>query len=108
MGAGHIAGEIYVIDSNPELIFPALVKHPEHRVMGEVYRVSDEQLKELDAFEGISEVTDRPDEYRRVMVPVELETGDSMQAWVWEWNLPLGNALWLEHGDWLRYEPNPS
>jgi gamma-glutamylcyclotransferase (GGCT)/AIG2-like uncharacterized protein YtfP len=62
----------------------------------------------LDAFEGISEHYEEPYEYRRVMAGVELETGEHVNAWVWEWNSCLDGAKPLPQGDWLLYEPNPS
>lgn len=107
-GLGKVAGAIYLIDSNPELVFPALKLDMKGQVVGEVYRVSDTLLKALDAFEGISAHFEEPYEYRRVRVNVEMETGVSMSAWVWEWNSFLGGAKPLPEGDWLLYEPNPS
>lgn len=107
VGKGCVKGEIYLIDSNPVLIFPALKLDAAGRVAGEVYRVSDAQLEVLDAFEGISERYEEPHEYRRVMVAVELDVGDSINAWVWEWNRGLNEAKPLPLGDWLLYEPNP-
>ncbi len=108
VGKGTVEGGIYLIESNPELVFPALKLDPEGRVVGEVYRVSKTQLKALDAFEGISERYEEPYEYRRVKTGVEMESGEQEFAWVWEWNLSLDGAKPLPQGDWLLYEPNPS
>jgi gamma-glutamylcyclotransferase (GGCT)/AIG2-like uncharacterized protein YtfP len=106
-GSGKVAGGIYLIDSNPELVFPALKTDTPGHVVGEVYRVSEIQLKALDAFEGISGHDEEACEYRRVMVEVEMESGGHQNAWVWEWNSGLDGARSLPEGDWLIYEPNP-
>jgi gamma-glutamylcyclotransferase (GGCT)/AIG2-like uncharacterized protein YtfP len=108
VGSGSVSGDIYLIDSNPELVFPALKLGDGGRVLGEVFRVSEAQLKALDAFEGISEHYEEPYEYRRVMVNIELESGELTHGWVWEWNLCLDEVKPLPNGDWLLYEPNPS
>ncbi len=108
VGKGVVKGEIYQIDTNPKLVFPALKLDGECRVVGEVYQVSETQLKALDAFEGISERYEEPYEYRRVMTGVEMESGELAYAWVWEWNSCLEGAKLLPEGDWLLYEPNPS
>lgn len=108
VGKGTVEGAIYRIDTNPQLVFPALKLDNGGCVMGEVYRVSETQLKDLDAFEGISERNEEPYEYRRVMTSVEMESGEQTYAWVWEWNASLDGAAPLLEGDWLLYEPNPS
>lgn len=108
VGKGTVKGQIYRIDSNPQLVFPALKLDAEGLVLGEVYRVSEPQMKALDEFEGISERYEEPYEYRRVMTVVEMETGEPSHAWVWEWNSDLDGAMLLPEGDWLLYEPNPS
>ena len=108
VGLGSVMGAIYLIDSNPDLVFPALKLEADSRVVGELYHVSEAQLVELDAFEGISEHYEEPYEYRRMMVSVELESGELMPAWVWVWNSCLDGILPLQDGDWLLYEPNPS
>lgn len=108
VGKGTVEGEIYLIDSNPEFVFPALKLDPVGRVIGEVYQVTKAHLKALDAFEGISERNEEPYEYRRVKTGVEMESGEQEFAWLWEWNSSLDGAKPLPQGDWLLYEPNPS
>ncbi len=108
VGKGTVKGKIYRIDSNPQLVFPALKLDAGGSVLGEVYLVSETQMKALDEFEGISERYEEPYEYRRVMTVVEMESGESLHAWVWEWNSDLDGAKLLPEGDWLLYEPNPS
>lgn len=108
LGGGEIAGSIYMIDWNPQLTYPALVVDDLGKVRGELYRVSDAQLKALDLFEGIGVDSWRNDEYRRVETVVKLDDGTESSAWVWEWNSSVQNAIRLEDGDWLFHEPDPS
>jgi gamma-glutamylcyclotransferase (GGCT)/AIG2-like uncharacterized protein YtfP len=108
VGAGKLSGSIYMIDWNPALTYPALVLDGKGEVAGEMYRVSDSQLKALDEFEGIGVDSWRNDEYRRVEAALKLNDGAEQNAWVWEWNSSVQNAIRLEDGNWLSHEPDPS
>jgi gamma-glutamylcyclotransferase (GGCT)/AIG2-like uncharacterized protein YtfP len=108
VGAGKISGSIYMIDWNPALTYPALVLDGKGEVDGEMYWVSDSQLKALDEFEGIGVDSWRNDEYRRVEAAVRLNDVAEQNAWVWEWNSSVQNAIRLEDGNWLSHEPDPS
>jgi gamma-glutamylcyclotransferase (GGCT)/AIG2-like uncharacterized protein YtfP len=108
VGDGNLTGEIYLIDDLPDFLFPALKLGGASWVKGEVYRVNDSQLAALDDFEGISERHEEPYEYRRVKAVVDLDCGEQIEAWVWEWNGCLDDIKPLPQGDWLLYEPNPS
>jgi gamma-glutamylcyclotransferase (GGCT)/AIG2-like uncharacterized protein YtfP len=103
VGVGRISGQMHRIDW-----YPVLVCGGDSFVKGELYLVSDENLVALDVFEGITPDADQPREYRRVKATVSLESGESMDAWVWEWAGGLVAAEPLDGEDWLAYEPNPS
>ncbi|MBC7980432.1 MAG: gamma-glutamylcyclotransferase [Armatimonadetes bacterium] len=103
LGRGKIFGKMYRIDW-----YPALVCGGGSGVRGEVYEVSDEDLRALDFFEGITKDAAEPREYRRVKTTVYLEGGGSLQAWVWEWIGDLSGSQPLDGEDWLPFEPNPS
>jgi len=103
LGAGRISGKMYRIDW-----YPALVCGGEGSVKGELYLVSEKTLAALDHFEGITPDADELREYRRVKSKVTLDSGETHEAWVWEWAGGLGNAQQLDGDDWLAYEPNPS
>lgn len=103
VGEGRISGRMYRIDW-----YPALVCGGEGFVKGELYLVSDKDLAALDAFEGITPDADEQREYHRVKTEVFLESGESLDAWVWEWVGGVGAAQPLDGDDWLAYEPNPS
>lgn len=74
---------------------------------GEIYLIRLNHLIELDAFEGITPDAVEPREYRRVKVEVNLDNGEVVEAWVWEWAGSLDEAPELEGDDWLDFEPNP-
>ena len=103
VGTGKIAGKMYRIDW-----YPALVCGGETSVKGELYFVSDKILESLDQFEGVTPDAQEPRDYRRVKVCVKLDSGDTLDAWVWEWAGGLGGAQPLDGEDWLVYEPNPT
>ena len=108
IGTGAISGEIYEICLNPEFLYPALNTKQSGEWSGDVFMVSDEVLAELDGFEGISEDSSEADEYRRIEIPVKLDSGIGTLVHAWEWNRPLEDGRLLESGDWLFYEQNPS
>ncbi|MGB6221598.1 gamma-glutamylcyclotransferase family protein [Haloferula sp.] len=101
MYPGFVRGLLYRVDW-----YPAIVLSDEGgMVAGELWRVDDEKLRDLDAFEG--------EEYRRTRVTVfsgnsihkgnEWE-GEQTEAWIWEWK---GETKLLERilsGDWIDIE----
>lgn len=103
VSGGKVSGAIYKIDW-----YPALVLGGDRFVKGELYRVSEQTLAELDIFEGITPENDRPLEYHRVKAKVTLLSGETEEAWVWEWIGSVENLEALPTDDWLAYEPNPS
>lgn len=103
IGEGKISGKIHRITW-----YPALVCGGETFVKGEFYKVSKRHLATLDEFEGITPDATEPREYHRISVPVHLESGETTEAYVWEWIGSLEGTTPLPGDDWLSYEPNPS
>ena len=103
LGEGKISGRMYQIEW-----YPALVCGGSRWVKGELYRLSDSTLGELDIFEGIHIDPLEVREYRRVRTMVTLSGGGREEAWVWEWAGDVSHGRELEGEDWLAYEPNPS
>jgi len=98
--AGRVKGRLYRIDWYPGLI----IDSEAGEVLGEVYDVTAEQLRELDVFEGISAGEFEGCEYRRALTNVN--SGDSTtHAWVWEWVGPFTETKRIPDGDWLRAIP---
>jgi gamma-glutamylcyclotransferase (GGCT)/AIG2-like uncharacterized protein YtfP len=86
-------------------IYPAAIPSAEGRVWGEVYRLDDPAhvLPILDDIEGYT--PDDPDHslYIRGRVPVTLDDGRRVDAWVYFYNAPLGQAQQIPSGDYLDY-----
>jgi gamma-glutamylaminecyclotransferase len=73
---------------------PAVVKSEAvSRIRGEVYQVSSDVLAKLDLLEG------HPDEYYRLLVPIDLDTGGSCLAWLYFYPCRIGRLL--ASGDYL-------
>lgn len=100
VSAGRVKGRLYRIDW-----YPGLIIDPEAGdVIGEVYEVTAELLRELDVFEGISAGEIEGCEYRRSRTDVT--HGDSTtHAWAWEWVGPFRETDRIPDGDWLKVVP---
>ena len=100
IGRGSIRAALFDLG-----IYPAAVPDSDSSVWGELYRMADVDvvLTALDEIEG-----HRPGEpdtslYTRSEMPVTLEDGRSMTAWVYFYNAPLGKAPRIPSGDYLEY-----
>lgn len=99
-GRGSIAAALFDLG-----IYPAAVPAAEGRVWGEVYEMTHPAivLQALDELEGYR--VDEPESslYTRVLTPVTLEDGRTVQAWAYFYNAPLGRAERIESGDYLEH-----
>jgi len=86
-------------------IYPAAVPAQDGRVWGEVHRMIDPEsvLDVLDDIEGYSAQEPDSSLYTRSQIPVSLENGGTVTAWVYFYNAPLGKAERIESGDYLRH-----
>ncbi len=88
--SGTLRGRLYRIDW-----YPGLVVDPAgDEISGEIYSVNPEDMGVLDAFEG--------HEYRRIRATVRTPYGVPMQAWIWEWLMPVDEGQRITGGDWLQ------
>ncbi|MHA3050998.1 gamma-glutamylcyclotransferase family protein [Acinetobacter sp. ANC 4641] len=76
---GYVRGVVHILDWGPDQGLPALVLDPQaEKIEGLLF--STEKLADnwemLDDFEGF--------QYQRVMVDVELESGEMVQAWTYQ------------------------
>ncbi len=72
---------------------------PEDWVVGDLFRILDPAtLEALDQYEGSSE-------YRRVRADVELENGDRVKCWVYEYLGGINEERRIVSGDWLDAKP---
>jgi gamma-glutamylcyclotransferase (GGCT)/AIG2-like uncharacterized protein YtfP len=99
-GRGSIEAALYDLG-----IYPAAVPTTGSRVWGEVFETDaiGDVLAALDQIEG-----HRPDDpdgslYLREKVPTVLPDGRSVEAWVYFYNAPLGQAPLIPSGDYLEH-----
>ena len=99
-GRGSIEAALYDLG-----IYPAAVPTAGSRVWGEVFETDaiGDVLSALDEIEG-----HRPDDpdgslYVREKVPADLPDGRTVEAWVYFYNAPLGQAPLIPSGDYLEH-----
>jgi gamma-glutamylcyclotransferase (GGCT)/AIG2-like uncharacterized protein YtfP len=85
VGEAIMQGVLYEVDGYPGVIES---NKPEDSVCGELFKILDENilLPLLDDYEECSEKFPRPHEYVRKVLPVTLEDGASVMAWVYIYN----------------------
>ena len=91
ISAATIRARLYRIDWYPGLV----LDDAGDEVIGEIYQVSDELMKQLDAFEGPG--------YRRFMTQAKCD-GDHRSpqtVWLWEWLGTCDESRRILSGDWL-------
>jgi gamma-glutamylcyclotransferase (GGCT)/AIG2-like uncharacterized protein YtfP len=100
MGRGSIEADLYDLG-----IFPAAIPAPDGRVWGEIYEVEDDPsvIARLDEIEGYRPSEPDSSLYTRVEVSAQLDDGQTMPAWVYFYNAPLGRAERIASGDYLEY-----
>jgi gamma-glutamylcyclotransferase (GGCT)/AIG2-like uncharacterized protein YtfP len=85
-------------------IYPAAVPG-DGRVLGEVFETDDPEavLTGLDSIEGYQPGDLARSLYTRVLAPVTLDDGQPLQAWVYFYNAPLGQASRIPSGDYIQH-----
>ncbi|MGH9253622.1 MAG: gamma-glutamylcyclotransferase family protein [Vicinamibacterales bacterium] len=100
MGRGTISAALFDLG-----IYPAAVPASDALAWGEVYRMTHPAivLQVLDEFEGCR--TEEPDSslYTRALTPVTLDSGQTVDAWAYFYNAPLGRAERIHSGDYLEH-----
>ncbi|HTQ98746.1 MAG TPA: gamma-glutamylcyclotransferase family protein [Candidatus Acidoferrum sp.] len=88
IGAGRFQGCLYRIDWYPGAVAS---DHADDGIDGEVYRMDAPELTLplLDAYEETGPGFAEPAEFRRELQPVRLETGETLQCWLYLYNRPL-------------------
>lgn len=86
--------------------YPAMLETPEDPgpVRGEAHelvREPERALERLDRYEGAGGRDPLP--YERRKVPVELDTGDTIEAWTYVWTERPPEGSRIEGGDWVAH-----
>jgi len=92
LGRARIQGKLYDLGPYPGML---LSGDPEDWVIGEIYRLHDpaETLAILDDYEGAP--------YTRVAAQVRAEFAETVDVWVYTYNLPVTEAQRILSGDYL-------
>ena len=96
-------GRLYEVADYPGAVVTGRVRD---RIHGELYRVVDGRaLSRLDAYEGCSGGFPEPHEFVRRRLPVTLEGGRKVSAWVYLFNRDPAGLRRIRSGDYrtLRY-----
>ncbi len=95
VGEGVASGRMFWADGYP-CIVPS--EAPADRVRGEVYRLADPEptFAALDAYEQCDRGL-----FRREVVPVSLNDGRRIAAWIYLFNGPTAGMRRVESGDFL-------
>ena len=102
IGDGYVHGKLYEAGGYPGL---KMTECSKQKVYGEVYRLSnaDYVFKVLDDYEGCSDKSPEPHEYRRIQVRVHLADGRSLKAWAYEYNHPAEDLELIPSGNYAQY-----
>lgn len=94
-GEGHCVGTLYDLGE-----YPGMTLEGDGRVRGELYRVDDDVLNDIDRFERYY-----PESYDDSVFVRHLEqvVDRDLDAWVYVYNLPIEDATVVESGDWREY-----
>lgn len=100
VGEGSIYGKMYSL-----IYYPAVVHSKVKQVYGEVYRVSEDTLKNLDELEGYRESLDKGMYLRRTTKCTLFETGEVIKVSYYIWGskyLPFMAEKYPEKVRWHR------
>ncbi len=87
-------------------IYPAAIPaEDDSKVWGELYETTDAQavLAALDEIEGYRPNQPERSLYTRVLTDTTLDDGQTIQAWAYFYNAPLGQAQRISSGDYLAH-----
>lgn len=101
LGRGTIGGKLYSLGFYPGL---AAAESQSHRVHGEVVRLRHPAFSFtwIDLYEGCGPNAPEPHDFRRVVVPVTLNSGAPVEAWVYTYLKRISAARHVPGGRWKR------
>ncbi|MCH2206714.1 MAG: gamma-glutamylcyclotransferase [Lentisphaerales bacterium] len=89
----QISGKLYLVS-----YYPGLKLDSANTVYGELYKITDSSIIErLDEYEGCSQNSPAPHEYRRVAIPVCTSFG-TVDAWTYEYIQAVNEKDYIESG----------
>jgi len=101
VGAGCVTGRMFLLDG-----YPGMVGRTDGsaRVVGEVFRLHDpsRDLVLLGEYEGCGPVDPLPHEFERSIMPVQMNDGRALDAWVYLYCLDTSGRAQIPSGDYLE------
>jgi gamma-glutamylcyclotransferase (GGCT)/AIG2-like uncharacterized protein YtfP len=102
LGPACFQGRLYRVSWYP-CVVPS--DSPADRVLGDVFSLhptsADDLLRRLDLYEGAQPRPDGPALYRRERRPVVLDSGRSLDVWIYLFNRPVDRLERIPSGDFL-------
>lgn len=101
VGDASYQGKLYKIDYYPGVVSS---EDPSDVVQGEVYRLHDPDLvlSRLDQYEECGPGFPEPTEYIREIQHVQLQSGETIPAWIYLYNRPTNYLELVTSGDFLK------
>lgn len=92
---GYFTGRLYRIGQYPGAVPSSL---PTDQVLGEIYRLSDPEptLATLDQYEEFGPAFPEPNEFRREVQTIGLNSGGSIEAWIYLYNRSIDPLCRIE------------
>lgn len=105
IGKGYIHAKLYKISWFPGAVLSEGISE---KVYGTLYKLDaiNETLELLDDYEGFTELNIEESLFRREIITVFLENGNSIDAWVYLYNQNIENAQRILSGDFLKDAKN--
>ena len=96
-------GRLFEVDGYPGGCYQFAVGS---HVIGELYQVDDVAglFAALDAYEECNANAVEPQEYQRQRVPIALDSGSVVYAWVYLYNCSIDELALIESGDYLLWQ----
>jgi gamma-glutamylcyclotransferase (GGCT)/AIG2-like uncharacterized protein YtfP len=100
LGPGRIAARLYNLGSYPGAVPSDKARDSVHGDVVKLLRPAA-TLAWLDKYEGCGAEAPEPQAYERVTAPVVLRAGESLNAWVYFYKMPVHRARHISHGCYL-------
>lgn len=102
IGKATFQGRLYDVGGYPGVV-PS--DEPSERVQGEVFLVTDPKytFRQVDEYEAYRPVNHGDGEYRREKLEVLLHSGETVNAWLYVYNLPTEGFRLIASGDYVHY-----
>ena len=101
LGEASCRGRLYRVKHYPGLVLSDDANEIAH---GELYRLREVEamLREFDMYEACGEGFPEPTQYIRQMLPVALETGETVEVWTYVYNWPVAELKRIESGRFME------